>query len=163
MIKGQPCKSLGIVFQEEGTGCAKAWREESLGSFKGEKKGTCGWTGVDGRRKEGKWVINWASMRCWRPYRSLDFILVVTGSHWKALSRKVVVSWRVRSKTHVCWDFPGSPVIKTLCFQCRGENLILGQGTKIPYAMLGSQKKKKFMAARNLRMWPSLRIESLQI
>ena len=38
MIKGQPCKSLGIVFQEEGTGCAKAWREESLGSFKGEKK-----------------------------------------------------------------------------------------------------------------------------
>lgn len=52
MIKRQPCKSLGIVFQEEGTGCAKAWREESLGIFKGEKEGTCGWTGVDRKRKE---------------------------------------------------------------------------------------------------------------
>ena len=124
MIKRQPCKSLGIVFQEEGTGCAKAWREESLGSFKGEKEGTWGWTGVDKRRKEGKRVINWASMRYWRPYRSLDFILVTTGSHWKALSREVVVSWRVASKTHVCWDFPGSPVTKTLYFQCRVWSLV---------------------------------------
>ena len=64
MIKRQPCKNLGTVFQEEGTGCAKAWREESLGGFKGGKEGTCSWTGVNGRRKKGKRVINWASRRC---------------------------------------------------------------------------------------------------
>ena len=32
------------------------------------------------------------------------------------------------------WDFPGGPVAKTLCSQCRGHGSIPGQGTKIPYA-----------------------------
>ena len=27
-------------------------------------------------------------------------------------------------------DFPGSPVVKILCFHCRGTGLIPGQGTK---------------------------------
>ena len=39
-------------------------------------------------------------------------------------------------------DFPGSPVVKTLCFQCRGTGSIPGLGTKIPHAMLSGQKKK---------------------
>ena len=39
------------------------------------------------------------------------------------------------------WDFPGGPVAKTLCFQCRGIGSIPGQGTKIPHAVLHSQKK----------------------
>ena len=41
-------------------------------------------------------------------------------------------------------DFPGGPVVKTLCFQCKGS--ILGQGTNIPHAMPCGQentKKKK--------------------
>ena len=34
------------------------------------------------------------------------------------------------------WDFPGSPVVKTPCFHCRGQgfHLIPGQGTKILHA-----------------------------
>ena len=36
----------------------------------------------------------------------------------------------------------GSPVVKTLCFHCRGTGLIHGQRTKIPHA-LEPQKKRK--------------------
>ena len=38
-------------------------------------------------------------------------------------------------------DFPGGPVVKTLCLQCRGTGLISGQGTKIPHAEKHSQNK----------------------
>ena len=45
------------------------------------------------------------------------------------------------------WDFPGSPVVKTLCFQCRGYrfNPWFGE-TKIPHAARHSQEifLKKF-------------------
>ena len=41
------------------------------------------------------------------------------------------------SKGHY-WAFPGGPVVKTLCFQCRGAGSIPGQGTKLI-------KKKKGM------------------
>ena len=39
------------------------------------------------------------------------------------------------------WDFPGGPVVKTLCFQCRGLGWIPGRGTKIPHAVQRGQKK----------------------
>ena len=32
-------------------------------------------------------------------------------------------------------DLPGSPVVKTLYFQCRGQGSIPGQGSKILHAM----------------------------
>lgn len=31
--------------------------------------------------------------------------------------------------------FPGGPVVKTLCFHCRGTGSIPGQGTKIPHTV----------------------------
>ena len=44
-------------------------------------------------------------------------------------------------------DFPGGPVVKTLCSQCRGPGsnpwLIPGRGTKIPYEAQWPKKKKK--------------------
>ena len=40
-------------------------------------------------------------------------------------------------------DFTGSPVVKTLCFHCRGYGFHPWLGTKIPYASRHSQKKKK--------------------
>ena len=41
-------------------------------------------------------------------------------------------------------DFPGSPVVQTLCFQCKGLGSIPVQGTKIPHAMrCGPRKKPK--------------------
>ena len=41
------------------------------------------------------------------------------------------------------WDFPGSPVIKTLCFQDRGAGLIPDrQGTKILHAEWLKKKRK---------------------
>ena len=41
-------------------------------------------------------------------------------------------------------DFPGSLVVKTPCFQCRGHEFNPGQGTKMPHAMHCSQKQAKF-------------------
>ena len=41
------------------------------------------------------------------------------------------------------WDFPGSSVVKTLHFQCRGLGSTAGGGTKILPAVGCSQKKKK--------------------
>ena len=47
------------------------------------------------------------------------------------------------SKSHV-WDFPGSPVVRTLASAAEGTGSIPGQGTQIPPAtQLRQQKKKK--------------------
>ena len=40
-------------------------------------------------------------------------------------------------------DYPGGPVVKTPCIQCRGCSSIPGQGTKIPCAMWCCQKPKQ--------------------
>ena len=39
------------------------------------------------------------------------------------------------------WDFPGSPVIATLCFPCRGVGLIPGGVTKISHAVSHGHSK----------------------
>ena len=39
----------------------------------------------------------------------------------------------------VIWEFPGSPVVRTLC---RGPRFNPGQGTKIPQAVRPHQEKK---------------------
>ena len=49
---------------------------------------------------------------------------------------------RLRS-SGVGGDFPGGPVVKTLCFQCRGAGSIPGRGTKIPHAVGHGQNKIK--------------------
>ena len=40
-------------------------------------------------------------------------------------------------------DFPGSPVVKTLCFQCRGTGLIPGQAHAVWSDQKILKKKKK--------------------
>lgn len=37
-------------------------------------------------------------------------------------------------------DFPGGPMVRTVCLHCRGTGSILHWGTKIPYALWRSQK-----------------------
>ena len=39
-------------------------------------------------------------------------------------------------------DFPGDPVVKTLCFHCRGCGLIPGWGTKIARGQCGKKQNK---------------------
>ena len=43
----------------------------------------------------------------------------------------------------VYWEFPGGPVVRTQCFDCRGPGSILGWGTKIPQAAPHTQKKNR--------------------
>ena len=38
-------------------------------------------------------------------------------------------------------NFPGIPVVKAPCFQCRGESSLPGQGVRIPH-VVGVAKKK---------------------
>ena len=40
-------------------------------------------------------------------------------------------------------DFPGGPVVKTLCFQCGDMGSIPGGGTKITLCHVVQQKKKQ--------------------
>ena len=40
-------------------------------------------------------------------------------------------------------NFPGTPLIKTPCFHCRGMSSIPGPGTKIPHATRYGQKVLK--------------------
>jgi len=40
-------------------------------------------------------------------------------------------------------DLLGDPVVKTPCFQCRGQGVNPSPGTKIPHTVPHSQKKKK--------------------
>ena len=42
-----------------------------------------------------------------------------------------ICSWPVFKKYEELWDFPGSPVIKTLCFHFRGHRFDSWAGTKI--------------------------------
>lgn len=41
---------------------------------------------------------------------------------------------------HWLGDFPGSPVVKILCFHCRGVSSIPSWGTKIAHAILVQPK-----------------------
>ena len=43
---------------------------------------------------------------------------------------------------HPHGDFPGSLLVKTLCFNCRGMGSIPGQRTKIPHAVRPKKKEK---------------------
>ena len=45
-------------------------------------------------------------------------------------------------KEDVVWDFPGSPVVKTLSPNGGNMGLIPGWGTKIPHAKIKQLKKK---------------------
>ena len=42
-----------------------------------------------------------------------------------------------------CWDFPGSPVVKTLPSNVPGVGLVPGQGAKIPHALRPKKPKIK--------------------
>ena len=46
-------------------------------------------------------------------------------------------------------DFPGGPVVKTLCFHCRWHGFEPGWGTKIPHAMQRGQKVKINLKLKN--------------
>ena len=41
------------------------------------------------------------------------------------------------------WDFPGGPVVKIPCFQCRGHGFHSWSGNKIPHTTTSQIKKKK--------------------
>ena len=64
-------------------------------------------------------------------------------------------------------DFPCSPVVKTLCFQYRTSSLILGRGTKIPHAVLPSQRNenppKKYIHPEKLTPYSHFKKKVVQI
>ena len=46
-------------------------------------------------------------------------------------------------KTLLVQEFPGSPVVRTRCFQCHDPGSVSGWGTKIPQAEWFGQKTNK--------------------
>ena len=60
----------------------------------------------------------------------------------KCLSLKSKKKQKTKNKP---WDFPGGPVVKTLCFHCRESRVwsLACQGIKIPHAKRWGQKKKE--------------------
>ena len=56
------------------------------------------------------------------------------------------------------WNFPGGPVVKTLCSHCGGQGLIPGWGTEIPNAM---QCGRKNINHRHFPNTPTLFITDL--
>ena len=55
----------------------------------------------------------------------------------------LVLEQRNQNKGYL--DFPCDPLVKMLCFQCRGHGFDSWLGTKIPHAMGHGQKKKREM------------------
>lgn len=53
-----------------------------------------------------------------------------------------VVDDKEELRNGLCWDSPGSPVVKILPFHCRGVDFISGGGTMILHAMWHGQKRK---------------------
>ena len=58
------------------------------------------------------------------------------------------ISWQGKATfnhlKHPFRDFPGRPVVRTLCFHCRGVGLIPGQGIRILHASWHGLKLLKF-------------------
>ena len=59
--------------------------------------------------------------------------------------------WKGESKIQLLEDFPGDPVVKTPCCQCRGEGSIPYQGIRIPHASGHGQKNFKEIKRHILR------------
>ena len=53
-------------------------------------------------------------------------------------------------KTLLVQEFPGSPVVRTRCFQCHDPGSVSGWGTKIPQAEWFGQKTNKKSCGHNL-------------
>ena len=96
------------------------------------------WTQRSPRRPEFKW---------WAPQTQISGI----STFWLAPTPSTLPPPTARTNTHTqkhtkhthSQDFPGSPVVQTLHFQCRAVDSIPGQGTKIPHAMWHGQKLNK--------------------
>ena len=58
-------------------------------------------------------------------------------------SPRVVKVCKAIAKSETGREFPGSPVIRILCYHCHGLGSIRGQGIKIPQTVQYGQKKKK--------------------
>ena len=71
-----------------------------------------------------------------------------SSNHWT--TRQFPKWWGF--KTVLSWDFPGSPVVKTLCFQHRGHGLDPWLGTKLLYAVWHGRKQNKI---KNLKTYNS--------
>ena len=48
------------------------------------------------------------------------------------------------NKCATIWDFPGGPVVKTLCFQCKEHRFNTRSGTEVP--VLCCETKKRFFS-----------------
>ena len=85
------------------------WEDPGLGRYPREEKGyPLQYSGLENSTDRGAWRA------------TVRGVTQVSNFHFKDLVDRV---------------FPGSPVVETLSYHCRGVGSIPGQGTKIPQAM----------------------------
>jgi len=58
-----------------------------------------------------------------------------------------------RSKTELSGEFPGCPVVGTLCFHCQGPGFNLGQRTGISQVAPQGQKTKQINKTPQSYLW----------
>ena len=72
--------------------------------------------------------------------------------HWRKIFLEIRSDRLVRRPIRPVGEFPGSPVVKTPCFHCRGPCSIPGWETRIPHvfsaAKKGRKKKKDLQQSR---------------
>ena len=66
------------------------------------------------------------------------------------------------------WGFPGGPLFTTQCFQCRGDRLVPGWGTKILHAaqcMARERERKRYyigmQSAKSKKLWETFQTTDL--
>ena len=83
-----------------------------------------------------KWNQSWTFLLLLLPFslwRRVVFSLwwfLDTGQLSKGDQSKWFCSWWLLPKIWLSWDFPGGPVAKTPCFQCKGPGSVPGLGTR---------------------------------
>ena len=84
-------------------------------------------------------------MRREKKPKRLNTHLLMMGNYWGDVEDVsfLYIFVTVLLKRSLCWEFPGSLVVRTRCFHCRGPGSIPGRGIKIPQATWCGQKKKK--------------------
>ena len=89
-----------------------------------------------------------SSTEHWRFYLDCVFVILFAAHFASGFLADTIICWRFRNHCHFR-DFPGSPVVRTLCFPCRGPGFDPWSGELRPCKPHDRTKKENTASLKN--------------